>query len=78
MRATILLPVSVMAFTLPSDAAAVMQEELASLPEEDCMSIPQLRDAVRAAAWSTQSSSQQDRHRHTAVILTSCNLDVRA
>ena len=76
MRATILLP-AVMAFTPPSDAAAVMQEELASLPEEDCMSIPQLRDAVRAAAWTTQSS-QQDRHRHTAVILTSCNLDVRA
>ena len=106
--------------TLLAGTSSAMQEELADLPEEDCMSISQLRDAVRAAVWTEQQSSppppqeqqlqqqadnktddaitavllphnghsghqqqnqqplQQRQQRHTAVILTTCNLDVRA
>lgn len=49
-------------------------EDLGSLPEETCMSIQQLSDAVRLAAWTVPGINNADGTPRRAVIITTCNL----
>ena len=52
--------------------ATTLAMELSLLPEEDCMSIPQLGEILPVAALNT---SNGDIH-HSTVIITSCDLPV--
>ena len=56
------------------DLSAGLQEDLGSLPEETCMSIQQLSDAVKLAAWTVPGINNADGTPRKAVIITTCNL----
>ena len=52
--------------------------ELSVLPEEDCMSTPQLQEVLREAAYNSSHISNAVWTPRSTVMLTSCDLRVRA
>ena len=59
--------------------ASSIAEELSFLPEEDCMSLAQLREVVSVAAFNSTSpefelDGRMVSRNHSTVILTTCDL----
>ena len=71
-----LIFLALVASWLPATAfnATTLQKELASIPEEDCMSTSQLAEAVERAAWAHEGPNGTVQK---AVMITTCNLKVQ-